>query len=64
MPRKRQRKGIRHNAARRDASVSGILRRIARDLQLPPKSIVLVHKSGKRFRGDARVDAVLSHWGW
>jgi hypothetical protein len=55
---------VRYNAARVDASVGSIAKRIERDYKLPPGSVALVLRSGRKARRDGSIASLLKEWGW
>lgn len=67
MPRKPASKRLtprRYLAARVDASVGAICRRVERDFVLPRGAVALLLPNGKRARSDKRIRALLADWGW
>ncbi len=53
---------VRYRAARADATVGGIVRRIERDYQLPPGSVQLVAPNRKRAYSNCRIRTLLRAW--
>jgi hypothetical protein len=49
-------------AARTDAYVETIERKIERDFKLPSGCVKLVRPNGRKFRSDASIQAVLKAW--
>jgi hypothetical protein len=63
---KKRRKGsetpVRFRAARADATIGSIARRIEHDYQLPNGSVVLVLPSRRRAHVDGRIANLLRRW--
>jgi hypothetical protein len=63
---KKRRKGaetpVRFRAARADATIGSIARRIERDYQLPSGSVALVLPSRRRAHIDGRIANLLRRW--
>ncbi len=55
---------VRFNAARVDATVGSIRRRIERDYKLPEGSVALMLVTKKPARSDKKIGELLRHWGW
>lgn len=53
---------VRYKAARVDASVGSIAKRIEIDYKLPAGCVALVLPSGRRMRRDAKIRALLAKW--
>jgi hypothetical protein len=53
---------VRFRAARSDASVSSISRRIERDYQLPVGSVRIVSPSGRRLNDESTIGILLVKW--
>jgi hypothetical protein len=51
-------------AARTDASVGAIERKIAKILKLPEGSVQLRLPTKKKARADKKIGALLRDWGW
>ncbi len=62
MKAKRKENPVRFRAARSDASVGTIQRRIERDYQLPAGSVHLVDPKGKSKRADAKIKRLLREY--
>lgn len=60
--RPKQQVAVRFRAARVDATVASITRRIERDYQLPKGSVRLVLPSGRRAHGDGKIENLLNRW--
>jgi hypothetical protein len=58
-----QQNPARFRAARVDATVASITRRIERDYQLPKGSVRLVLPSGRRVHVDGKIENLLNRWG-
>jgi len=54
----------RKNVLRVDATIASGEKRIAKVFGLPPGSVKLVLKNGRKARVDASVGALLRNWGW
>lgn len=54
---------VRYRAARIDARISSIARRIEKDYKLPDGSVVLVYPSGRRPAQDITIEDLLKKWG-
>jgi hypothetical protein len=61
--RPKQQIAVRFRAARVDATVASIARRIERDYQLPKGSVRLVLPSGRRVHVDGKIENLLNRWG-
>jgi hypothetical protein len=59
---KRQ-KPVRFRAARVDATIGSIARRIDRDYKLPDGSVCLLLPSGRKAHIDGKINNLLSRWG-
>lgn len=62
---KRKRKtqtAVRFRAARVDATVGSIARRIERDYRLPDGSVCLVLPSGRKAHVDGKISNLLARW--
>jgi hypothetical protein len=57
-------KKVRKNVLRIDATIAAGQRRIERTFGLPPGSVKLVLRSGRKARFDANVGALLRNWDW
>ena len=59
-----QRRGAprRYRAARRDAKVETIERRMERDFGLPKGSVHIVLPNGRDARGDKKIGSLLDQW--
>jgi Na+/H+-dicarboxylate symporter len=64
VPKKKPKKQnpVRFRAARVDATVGSIIRRIERDYQLPEGSVRLVLPSGRKAHTDGKVNNLLTRW--
>jgi hypothetical protein len=54
---------VRFRAARIDATVGSIARRIERDYKLPDGSVCFLLPSGRKAHVDGKIDNLLSRWG-
>jgi len=59
-----ERKALRKNQLRRDASVGTGQRKIESVFGLPQGSVRLVNPGGKNARIDKSIEALLTDWGW
>jgi Na+/H+-dicarboxylate symporter len=54
---------VRFRAARVDATVGSITRRIEHDYKLPEGSVRLVLPTGRKAHADGKIDNLLKRWG-
>jgi len=59
----KQQIAVRFRAARVDATIASITRRIERDYQLPKGSVRLVLPSGRKAHVDGKIENLLNRWG-
>ncbi|MBK5292301.1 MAG: hypothetical protein JJE04_11565 [Acidobacteriia bacterium] len=59
----KQQNPVRFRAARSDATVGSIVRRIEKDFKLPEGSIRLVLPSGRKAHVDGKISNLLKRWG-
>lgn len=59
----KQQNPVRFRAARSDATVGSIARRIEKDFKLPEGSIRLVLPSGRKAHVDGKISNLLKRWG-
>lgn len=62
MAAKKKEKAVRYRAARVDASIKSIVRRIERNFKLPKGSVRLVLPSGRRAHADGKINNLLKRW--
>ena len=55
---------VRYRAARVDATVSSIVRRIEKDFKLPEVSVRLVLPSGRKAHSDGKIANLLKKWNY
>lgn len=60
----RRSRPVRFNAARIDASVGSIVKRIERDYKLPHGCVGLLLRSGRCARRDKTIKSLLKDWSW
>lgn len=61
---KKQQNPVRFRAARVDASIGSIARRIEKNFKLPDGSVRLVLPSGRTAHRDGKISNLLRRWGW
>ena len=55
---------VRYRAARADATIAGIARRIEKNFKLPGGSVCLILPSGRRAHFDGSIDNLLKRWNY
>jgi hypothetical protein len=60
----KQEKAVRFRAARVDATVGSIIKRIEHDYKLPEGSVALKLPNGRRAHVDGKIRNLLERWGW
>jgi len=61
--RTKRQKPVRFRAARVDATVGSIARRIEQDYKLPEGSVCLLLPTGRKAHVDGKIDNLLNRWG-